>query len=71
MAVHKTAIMIDDELVSAARRVLGTSTMTATVDAALRSVIAAEARQRWLEAVRELGPELGAVRGRAWRSAAG
>jgi Arc/MetJ family transcription regulator len=71
VAVHKTAIMIDDELVMAARRVLGTSTMTATVDAALRSVIAGEARQQWLDMVRDLGPELGEVRGRAWRSAAG
>ena len=66
MAVHKTAITIDDELAVAARRVLGTRTLTATVDAALRSVVEGARRRRHVELLAELGPDLVVARAEAW-----
>lgn len=39
MAVRKTAIRIDDDLVALAREALGTATMTETVNGALQEVV--------------------------------
>jgi Arc/MetJ family transcription regulator len=68
MTTHKTAIMIDDELVAAAREALGTKGLTATVDAALRFVLDAERRRRHVERLRAGPGDLGDsdVMHRAW-----
>jgi Arc/MetJ family transcription regulator len=42
----KTLVDIDDDLLEAAREVLGTSTKKDTVNAALREVLAAQERRR-------------------------
>jgi Arc/MetJ family transcription regulator len=49
MAVRKTTITIDDELIAQAGAILGTSGITATIDEALRRVIVSEARERLIE----------------------
>ncbi len=52
MAVRKTALLIDDELVGQVRAILGTSTTTETISAALREVIQVRGRARLLERLR-------------------
>jgi Arc/MetJ family transcription regulator len=47
--VRKTTLDVDDDLVDQAARILGTSGLKATVDRALREVIAREARERLIE----------------------
>jgi Arc/MetJ family transcription regulator len=47
--VRKTTLDVDDELVNQAARILGTSGLKATVDRALREVIAREARERLID----------------------
>ncbi len=46
MVVTKTLIDIDDDLLEAAREVLGTTTKKDTVNTALREVLAAQQRRR-------------------------
>jgi Arc/MetJ family transcription regulator len=69
MASHKTAIVVDDELVAEARAVLGTKGLTSTIDAALRAVVDAERRRRHVERLRSGPGDLGDpdVMGRAWQ----
>ncbi|MBI2704635.1 MAG: type II toxin-antitoxin system VapB family antitoxin [Actinobacteria bacterium] len=43
--MHKTAIRIDDELAAEAREILGTRTLTDTVNAALREVVDRQRRE--------------------------
>ena len=52
MAVRKTALLLDDELVGQVREILGTSTTTETISAALREVIQVRGRARLLERLR-------------------
>ena len=47
--MRKTTLDVDDDLVDQAARILGTSGLKATVDRALRDVIAREARERLIE----------------------
>ena len=49
---RKTALLVDDELVEQARRILGTRTTTDTIDLALREVVRQEGRARLLERLR-------------------
>ncbi|MBX3313110.1 MAG: hypothetical protein KF906_02220 [Actinobacteria bacterium] len=51
----KTAINIDRELADRAAEVLGTGTLTATVDQALRDVVDRAARQAAFEHLRSRG----------------
>jgi Arc/MetJ family transcription regulator len=53
----KTALNIDRDLVASAAFVLGTTGTTATIDAALRSVVERAARERLLGRIRSLEPE--------------
>jgi Arc/MetJ family transcription regulator len=55
--ITKTALNIDRDLVASASAVLGTTGTTATIDAALRSVVERAARERLLQRVRSLEPE--------------
>jgi len=52
MAIKKTALLIDDELVRQAKAVLGTATTTETLTEALREVIRIQGRARHLERLR-------------------
>ncbi len=47
--MHKTAIRIDENLARQAREVLGTPTLTATVNGALREVVDRARIQRFLD----------------------
>jgi hypothetical protein len=51
----KTSLVIDREKVSEAKAILGTSTIAATVDAALDEVIRLAARRRVLERIERDG----------------
>lgn len=48
-AKHKTSFEIDTEKVSAAKQILGTKTLTDTVDAALSEVVRSRQRQQLVE----------------------
>jgi Arc/MetJ family transcription regulator len=51
----KTSLSIDREKVDAAAAVLGTKTLTATIDAALSEVVRMEGRRRLMERIRRDG----------------
>jgi hypothetical protein len=51
----KTSLVIDREKVSEAKEILGTSTIAATVDAALDEVIRLAARRKIMERIRRDG----------------
>ena len=67
----KTLIDIDDDLLEAARDVLGTSTKKDTVNAALREVLAGQERRRAAAELYAWGqrnePWDDSIRDRAWR----
>ena len=69
MAIKKTALLLDDELVAQVKALLGTRTTSETLAEALREVIRVRGRARHLERLhrRELDlPDPEAMRG-AWR----
>ena len=57
MAVRKTALLLDDELVAQCKALLGTRTTTDTIHEALREVLRVQGRARHFERLRrrELG----------------
>ena len=71
MGTRKTSVEIDEELLDVARRVLETTTVKDTVEAALRDVARVEARRLEVEALSRMNgldladPEIMAG---AWRS---
>ncbi len=67
MAVRKTTIEIDDELVARVREILGTKGIKDTVEAALKEVRRREAARSLLDWLKEHGDELLDVRERTWR----
>ena len=52
MAIRKTALLIDDDLVAQVRALLGTTTTTATITEAMREVIRVQGRARHFERMR-------------------
>lgn len=65
----RTVIDLDDEMLEAAARVLGTTTKVATVNRALAEVAARESRLAFLDTLDEAAADLGdaeVMRG-AWR----
>ena len=67
----KTSVEIDENLVEQARRVLGTSSIEETIDAALREVLRGDARRQEIMALAEMdGLDLANedVIAKAWRS---
>ena len=62
----KTALNIDRDLVASAAQILGTSGTTATIDAALRSVVKRAARERLIGRIRRLHPDDRAAILTAW-----
>jgi Arc/MetJ family transcription regulator len=67
-AVTKRLIDVDDKKVAKAKKLLGASTLKATVDGALDELIALDARRRSLLALRDESGELAddAKRRAAW-----
>ena len=67
----KTLIDVDDDLLEAAREVLGTTTKKDTVNAALREVLEAQQRRKAVADLITWGqrnePWDDAIRDRAWR----
>lgn len=58
MAVKKTALLLDQELVAQVQAILGTSTTTETLSEALREVIRVRGRARHFERLRQRAPDL-------------
>ena len=52
MAIRKTALLLDDELVARVKALLGTTTTTETIAEAMREVIRVEGRARHFERMR-------------------
>jgi Arc/MetJ family transcription regulator len=71
MAIKKTALLLDDELVRQVKELLGTATTTETIAEAMREVIRVRGRARHLERLhRREGMDLDdpeVMRG-AWRA---
>jgi Arc/MetJ family transcription regulator len=68
--MHKTALRIDEDLLDQAREVLGTSSATETIQAALAEVVARRGRERLFERLRtQAGIDLAddTIMSQAWR----
>ncbi|HEY2289255.1 MAG TPA: hypothetical protein VGM86_01015 [Thermoanaerobaculia bacterium] len=71
MAVRKTSVEINEELLSAVQEVLSTATLKETIEEAFREVLRAETRREEVEALSTMrGMDLADpdVMSRAWRS---
>ena len=68
MAIKKTALLLDQELVAQVQAILGTSTTTETLSEALREVIRVRGRARHFERLRQRAPDLmdPELMGEAW-----
>ncbi len=66
----KTVLNIDRELIAEAQERLGTDSITATIEEALRMVVAPQARRRLLDRLADATEDrvevLGSVRERQW-----
>jgi Arc/MetJ family transcription regulator len=58
MAMRKTLVKIDEELLAEARQALGTSSIVDTVNRSLKEVVALAARRRALELERRLSESI-------------
>jgi Arc/MetJ family transcription regulator len=69
MAVRKTTLTINDEVVEQAREILGTAGIKDTIDAALNEVIREELSRRHAERLKELfrDVDFDEFRKEAWR----
>ena len=72
MAIKKTALLMDTELVDQVRQLLGTTTTTETLTEALREVIRVRGRARHFDRLRQRAPDLmdPDVQGEAWAKGA-
>jgi Arc/MetJ family transcription regulator len=52
--VRKTTVAVDEGLAAEAGRLLGTTTLTATVNQAMREVLAAAARRKLVDRLRRM-----------------
>ncbi len=71
VTIRKTSVEINEELLEAVRKILGTKTVKETVEKAFREVVSAEARREEIEALETMrGMDLDRpdVMGGAWRS---
>jgi Arc/MetJ family transcription regulator len=71
MSIRKTSVEINEELLTAAQRVLATTTIKDTIEAALREVLQAEARREEVKALSTMqGMDLAneEIMSRAWRT---
>ncbi|HEV2853599.1 MAG TPA: hypothetical protein VHC97_12420 [Thermoanaerobaculia bacterium] len=71
MSIRKTSVEINEELLTAAQRVLETTTIKDTIEAAFREVLQAQARREEVEALSTMrGMDLAddEIMSRAWRT---
>lgn len=71
MSTRKTSVEINEELLTAAQRVLATTTIKDTIEAAFREVLQAQARREEVEALSTMrGMDLANedIMSRAWRT---
>jgi Arc/MetJ family transcription regulator len=71
MSIRKTSVEINEELLTAAQRVLATTTIKDTIEAAFREVLQAQARREEVEALSTMrGMDLAddEIMSRAWRT---
>jgi Arc/MetJ family transcription regulator len=71
MALRKTSVEVDDKLVRKVRRILGTSTLKETVEAAFLAVLQQHARREEVDALKTMrGMDLDKpdIMAAAWRS---
>ena len=71
MSIRKTSVEINEELLTAVQRILSTTTIKDTIEAALREVLRAEARREEVEALSTMrGMDLAddEIMARAWRT---
>lgn len=71
MSVRKTSVEINEELLSAVQRILSTTTIRDTIEAAFREILRAQARREEVEALSSMsGMDLADpdVMAGAWRS---
>ncbi len=71
MGIRKTSLEINEELLAAARRILGTKTLKDTIEGALREVAKVEARRLEVDAMTRMeGLDLAdaEVMAGAWRA---
>jgi Arc/MetJ family transcription regulator len=71
MAIRKTSLDIDEELLEKVRGILGTRTLKETVEEAFREIVREQARREEVEALASMdGMDLSdqEVMSRAWRS---
>ena len=71
MAIRKTSVEINEELLTAAQRILATATIKDTIEEAFREVLRAEARREEVEALSTMrGMDLADedIMSGAWRS---
>lgn len=71
MSIRKTSVEINEELLTAAQRVLATTTIKETIEAAFREVLQVQARREEVEALSTMrGMDLAddEVMARAWRT---
>lgn len=66
MSGRKTTIDVNDELLTSARRVLGTKGTKDTIDRALYEVVVRDARERTVERLRKLDVDVTELRRDAW-----
>jgi Arc/MetJ family transcription regulator len=69
MAMRKTLVKVDEDLLAEAKQVLGTNSIVDTVNRSLREVVAMAARRRALDLERRLSESIDdpdAERRRAW-----
>ena len=68
MAIKKTALLLDQELVAQVKALLDTSSTTETITEALREVIRVRGRARHFERLRQRAPDLldPEIDGEAW-----
>lgn len=71
MSIRKTSVEINEDLLAAVQRVLATSTIKDTIEAAFREVLQVEARREEVEALSTMqGMDLAddEIMSRAWRT---
>jgi Arc/MetJ family transcription regulator len=63
---RKTTLDLNEELLAQAQQVLGTTGIKDTVDGALREVVVADARRKYIEYLKNLEVDADDLRREAW-----
>jgi len=66
MAMHKTTIDVNEDLIAQAQAILGTRGIKDTIDASLQDVIARHARRRTIQRLQALDVDPDELRRQVW-----